>query len=189
MDKTELRFKGKSLMQGFSLKDKQKIEASMYYHLFESDLWKAAGSVGVTLSQSHEWSTEPIIEEGWSAGKTIAVPKCLPKNKEMQFYQLDHFEQLERVYFGLREPKPETSQPVEKNQLDLLLVPGLLFDEKGYRIGYGGGYFDRFIEGYNGKTLMIASNHQKINELPFEEFDQRVEYILTETGITSTYHF
>ncbi|WP_309545138.1 5-formyltetrahydrofolate cyclo-ligase, partial [Halobacillus trueperi] len=72
--------------------------------------------------------------------------------------------------------------------IDLLLVPGLLFNEKGYRIGYGGGYFDRFIEGFPGKTLMIASDRQEYSPLPFEEFDQRVEYVLTESGVRSTYH-
>jgi 5-formyltetrahydrofolate cyclo-ligase len=187
MDKAELRFKGKQILGAINLKERQSIEAKMHHHLFESDLWKKAKVVGVTLSQSHEWSTEPIIEEGWREGKKMVVPKCSPKEKQMEFYQLDHYDQLERVYFGLREPKPEVDSKMEKGDIELLLVPGLLFDAKGYRVGYGGGYYDRFIEGYRGKTMMVASTKQKINQLPFEEYDQRVEYILTEAGIQSTY--
>lgn len=189
MDKTELRFKGKQILSTISVKERQEMEAKMHHHLFESDVWKKAKVVGVTLSQSHEWSTEPIIEEGWREGKKMVVPKCSPKEKEMEFYQLDDYGQLERVYFGLREPKPNETSKIEKNDIELLLVPGLLFDGKGYRIGYGGGYYDRFIEGYRGKTMMVASTKQKIDQLPMEEYDQRVEYILTEAGIHFTYQF
>lgn len=187
MDKAELRFKGKRILQHISMRERQKIEAFMHQHLFESELWKKAKVVGVTLSQAHEWSTERIIEEGWQDSKMMAVPKCSPDNKQMQFYLLEDYNQLERVYFGLREPNPEVSPAVNKNEIDLLLVPGLLFDEKGYRIGYGGGYYDRFIEGFQGKTLMIASESQKFSSLPMEEYDQRVEYVLTENGLCSTY--
>ncbi|MYL47957.1 5-formyltetrahydrofolate cyclo-ligase [Halobacillus litoralis] len=187
MEKNELRFKGKKILQEISVKERLQIEAKMHESLFESAIWKNASVVGITLSQTHEWSTEPIIEEGWRAGKKMVVPKCIPENRQMKFYHLEKYDQLERVYFGLREPKPEESALVKKNDIDLLVVPGLLFDEKGYRIGYGGGYFDRFIEGYRGKTLMIASVRQKYSPLPYEEFDQRVEYVLTENGIRSTY--
>ncbi|MYL71924.1 5-formyltetrahydrofolate cyclo-ligase [Halobacillus litoralis] len=188
MEKNELRFKGRKILQEISVKDRLHLEAKMHETLFKSELWKNAEVVGVTLSQTHEWSTEPIIEEGWRTGKKMVVPKCIPQNREMDFYHLEKYDQLERVYFGLREPKPESSALVEKNEMDLLLVPGLLFDEKGYRIGYGGGYFDRFIEGFRGKTVMIASDRQKYSPLPFEEFDQRVEYVLTESGVRFTYH-
>ncbi|CDQ18001.1 5-formyltetrahydrofolate cyclo-ligase [Halobacillus karajensis] len=187
MDKVELRFKGKNILQNISAQDREKMEAKMLDHLFESDLWRKARVVGITLSQSHEWSTETIIQEGWNEGKKMAVPKCFPENKQMRFYHFFDYDQLERVYFGLREPKPDQSSLVEKNTIDLLLVPGLLYDDRGYRIGYGGGYYDRFIEGFQGRTLMIASDQQKCSSIPYEEFDQRVEYILTETGVHPTY--
>ncbi|MBX0358721.1 5-formyltetrahydrofolate cyclo-ligase [Halobacillus sp. Nhm2S1] len=188
MEKNELRFKGKKILQDISVKEKSHIEGKIHERLFNSEIWKLADVVGVTLSQTHEWSTEPIIEEGWRCGKKMVVPKCIPETREMKFYHLEKYDQLERVYFGLREPKPEQSAVVSKNDIDLLLVPGLLFDEKGYRIGYGGGYFDRFIEGFRGKTLMIASERQKYSPLPLEEYDQRVEYVLTEKGVRSTYN-
>lgn len=188
MEKNELRFKGKKILQDISVKERLFIEARMQEELFNSKIWKDADVVGVTLSHTHEWSTEPIIEEGWRTGKKVVVPKCIPESRQMEFYHLEKYDQLERVYFGLREPKPEDSALVKKNDIDLLLVPGLLFNEKGYRIGYGGGYFDRFIEGFPGKTLMIASDRQEYSPLPFEEFDQRVEYVLTESGVRSTYH-
>ncbi|MGR9049364.1 5-formyltetrahydrofolate cyclo-ligase [Halobacillus faecis] len=189
MEKNELRFKGKKILQDISVKERLQIEAKMQENLFNSEIWKSAHVVGVTLSQTHEWSTEPIIEEGWRTDKKVVVPKCIPESRKMEFYHLEKYDQLERVYFGLREPKPESSALVKKGDIDLLLVPGLLFDDKGYRIGYGGGYFDRFIEGFRGKTLMIASERQRYSPLPFEEYDQRVEYVLTESGIQPTYHF
>ncbi|ELK46214.1 5-formyltetrahydrofolate cyclo-ligase [Halobacillus sp. ACCC02827] len=186
MDKTELRFRGKRLLKGIGAGDREKLEASMQENLFRSSLWKTADVIGVTLSQAHEWSTKGIIEEGWRDDKTIVIPKCFPDTKQMAFYRLEDYDQLEKVYFGLLEPDPERAEMVDKMQIDLLLVPGLLYDAEGYRIGYGGGYYDRFLEDFRGTTMMMAAEMQQQERLPIESYDQPVHYILTESGIRST---
>ncbi|MGI8316138.1 5-formyltetrahydrofolate cyclo-ligase [Halobacillus mangrovi] len=186
MDKSELRKRGKIVLKNMTPAEKQEKEAFMYKHLFHSDLWKKAQTIGVTVSQTYEWSTFPIIEQGWAEQKIVSVPKCDPETKELNFHQLSKYSELESVYFGLKEPDPAKTKHLPKQHIDLLIVPGLLFNTEGYRIGYGGGYYDRFLTDYPGVTVMIASEEQRHEQLPVEEFDRKVSYIVTEQGIEST---
>src|SRR5690625_7737713 len=71
----------------------------------------------------------------------------------MVFYQIENFNQLEVVYYNLLEPKPQETKPVEKNSIDLIVVPGVVFDKVGYRIGFGGGYYDRFLADYKNEPV------------------------------------
>ncbi|MGP4067726.1 5-formyltetrahydrofolate cyclo-ligase [Halobacillus sp. B29] len=186
MNKKEWRRIGKQTLNNLSRDNKDSIQTALYQHLFKSDLWKNAKMIGMTISQEHEWSTYPIIDQGWREHKQVVVPKCIPKTREMDFYKLEDYGQLETVYFGLKEPDPAAAEKVKKEEIHLLLVPGLLFDNCGYRIGYGGGYYDRFLEEFDGETIMIASEVQKVSSLPIENFDQRVDHILTERGLFKT---
>ncbi len=151
--------------------------------LIDSSLWAKAGVVGITVSQGFEWNTRPIIEKGWEQGKTVCVPKCFPKDKSMEFYRLDNFDQLETVYYNLLEPKPEATEKVDKNTMDLLIVPGVLFDKKGYRIGFGGGYYDRFLRDFENETISLAARMQLVKEVPTEEFDLPVRCVISEDGV------
>ncbi|WP_052158947.1 5-formyltetrahydrofolate cyclo-ligase [Halobacillus sp. BBL2006] len=186
MNKSDLRKLGKETLRKVSPVLKKEKEIQMYEHLFHTKLWENAQSVGTTISQDHEWSTFPIIERGWADKKIVAVPKCEPDAKQLDFYQLTDYHQLETVYFGLQEPDPTKTAHLAKEKIDLLIVPGLLFNDEGYRIGYGGGYYDRFLQNYQGQTVMIASEEQRHQQLPVEAFDKKVSYIITENGIKST---
>ncbi|WP_198162753.1 5-formyltetrahydrofolate cyclo-ligase [Halobacillus mangrovi] len=186
MNKSDLRKQGKIMLKSLTSAEKHEKEAYMYEHLFHSELWKKAQTIGVTVSQAHEWSTFPIIEQGWQEQKIVSVPKCDPDHKELNFYQLSDYSELETVYFGLKEPDPAKTKYLPKQHIDLLIVPGLLFNSKGYRIGYGGGYYDRFLTGFPGATIMIASEEQRHEQLPIEEFDRKVANIITEQGMVST---
>ncbi|MCA0970080.1 5-formyltetrahydrofolate cyclo-ligase [Halobacillus litoralis] len=186
MKKQELRRSSQHLLKSGSRETRDEIECLQQRHLFESKLWQQARIIGTTMSQGFEWDTKNIIHRGWDEGKYMALPKCSPKDKRMQFYQIDHFDQLETVYFGLREPDPSKTTYVRQEEIDLLLVPGLLFNSRGYRLGFGGGFYDRFLSTYDGVTMMIASEAQRNEEIPVEAFDLPVQYILTEKGIQRT---
>ncbi|MBM7552281.1 5-formyltetrahydrofolate cyclo-ligase [Thalassobacillus pellis] len=182
MQKDQLRARGKKILASFSNDEKKKLEHSLKEHLTSSKLWNEAETIGMTISQEHEWSTYPLIETGWAQGKTIVVPKCDPAPKELHFHQLTDFSELEIVYFGLKEPNPEKTAFVRKENIDLLLVPGLLFDLKGYRIGYGGGFYDRYLSDYKGETVALASEEQVVKELPYENFDIPIQHLITDKG-------
>ncbi|WP_404453017.1 5-formyltetrahydrofolate cyclo-ligase [Virgibacillus necropolis] len=183
MDKPQLRNKAITYLKSLSDNEKQSIEEKITYQLIHSDIWKKASSIGITISQGFEWNTKAIIDAAWKEHKQVSVPKCNPVNKELIFYQLDSYDQLEVVYYNLKEPNPDISQATDKDRIDLLIVPGLLFDSNGYRVGFGGGYYDRFLTDFPNSTISLVSNNQIVQELPKEKFDLPVKYIVTENGI------
>lgn len=169
----------KQKLMGLSSEEKIKIELELYQNLFSSTYWMQAEVIGVTISQGNEWETRPIIEAGKKQGKKIVVPKCFPNESKLLFYHLESFEQLEKVYFGLLEPNPAVSIQIESNKIDLIIVPGLLFDHFNYRIGHGGGYYDRFLAEYTGNTIALAWKEQIIKSICPESFDVPVNRIIT----------
>jgi len=164
-------------------KERSQIESTFYERLFSTDLWKKAESIGVTVSKGTEWETRPIIEEAWKEEKKVSVPKSIHKTRELHFYQLEDYNQLEVGYYDLEEPVPEKTNRTEIADIDLLIVPGVAFNKEGYRIGFGGGYYDRFLKDFSNETVSLAHTNQLREDLPIEEYDLPVDKIITEQGI------
>ncbi|GGF07917.1 5-formyltetrahydrofolate cyclo-ligase [Halobacillus andaensis] len=186
MKKQLLREQGKLTLKSFSRKEKKEIEQQLYNQLFQSSFYKEAKTIGVTVSLKSEWNTNPIIEKAWEDNKNVVVPKCAPQTKSMTFYELTDYSQLETVYYGLKEPSPSQTSAVEKEAINLILVPGLLFDRRGFRIGYGGGFYDRYLKDFQGHTVSLLSHRQLIEEIPYESFDQPVHQLILENEVVRT---
>ncbi len=154
--------------------------------LFELIEWKQAKVIGITIAIPPEIPTLHMIEQAWREGKEVVVPKCNPENKTMQFKKITTFEQLESVYSGLLEPVESTLE-INADEIDLLIVPGLAFTKEGYRLGFGGGYYDRFLSKYNGPTIALAYECQLIDELPIELHDIPVQLVVTNHKVFRTY--
>lgn len=162
---------------------RKSIQSKQQHLLFHSHLWKNSLTIGITVSKGFEWDTKQIIQQGWKENKVIAVPKCNPIDKTMTYRQITSFEQLEVVYAGIEEPIMEHTSPLENELLGLCIVPGIVFDKNGYRIGFGGGYYDRILPSIQAPTLSICSEVQIISSIPKESHDLSVDYLLTETRI------
>ncbi|MFD1363053.1 5-formyltetrahydrofolate cyclo-ligase [Lentibacillus salinarum] len=182
LEKKELRKHIIQRLQTIPDADRASIEEALTGHLVSSAVWQQADVIGITVSHGLEWNTEPIIQTAWKEGKTVCVPKCHPENRQMDFYIIHDYDQLETVYYKLREPIPEKTEKVAKQAIDLLVVPGLLFDREGYRVGFGGGYYDRFLTDFVHDKLALAANCQVVEKLPAEPFDIPVDAIITENG-------
>ncbi|QDP99254.1 5-formyltetrahydrofolate cyclo-ligase [Lysinibacillus fusiformis] len=142
-----------------------------------------AKTIGMTISNKPEVDTIHLIEALWQLGKKVAVPKCHPKTREMSFYIIESFAQLETVYMHLREPIPELTEFVDANEMDVILVPGVVFDIHGYRVGYGGGYYDRYLVNYTkGKLMSLVFDEQLRENVPKETHDCPVDIIVTPTN-------
>ena len=130
----------------------------------------------------HEVETRDLILKAMADGKRVAVPKVC--GQEMNFYYISSLEHdLEEGYFGIREPK--TGHPAQETDA-LLLMPGVAFDEARHRVGYGGGFYDRFLEANPGLiTAALAFEFQIRKEVPFEDFDIRPAKIVTEKRVLS----
>ncbi len=178
------RERGKEILRSLPMEEKDRISKGISNHILRTSWWQDANTIGITMSTPLELNTKYLIEQAWKEGKTVAVPKCYPtEDHKMIFYEMKEYDQLEMVYAKIREPKPEVSQQVSKRNIDLLFVPGLLFDVNGYRIGFGGGYYDRYLVDYTNETIAIAVSNQIVPDIPHEEFDLPVHHIITEKGV------
>lgn len=166
--------------------ERRKIEKAMRTHLFESDLWKQAQTVGLTLSMGNEWDTRELIEQAWAEGKRVGVPKSIHESRELHFYEITSFDQVAKGYFNLEEPLVSETKRIQKESFSLLLVPGLIFTESGYRIGFGGGFYDRFLAEFNQPTVSLVHTNQLVESFPIEAHDVPVDYLVTEEACFKT---
>lgn len=155
--------------------------------LYQQPEWIDATTVGITISNPPEVDTYQIIKKAWELGKRVVVPKCDPKTKQLHFRQLDRFSQLETVFFGLYEPITALTSELKTNEIDLLIVPGLAFTKEGYRLGFGGGYYDRLLMDYQGMVLSLAFDIQIVPNLPIEGHDLPVAKIITDLEVVEVY--
>lgn len=139
--------------------------------------------IGITLSRFPEVDTRLIIEAAWERGKKIVVPKCIAKTRTMDFRLITSFEDLETVYMDLLEPIVAKTTSIRKEDISLQIVPGVVFSDQGYRIGFGGGYYDRYMKYFQGEVLSLAFEIQTAKSVPVESHDIPVEKIITEKGI------
>ncbi|MDN2452600.1 5-formyltetrahydrofolate cyclo-ligase [Lactobacillus sp. UCMA15818] len=159
--------------------DKELDELLLYRKLFNSSEWSKADTVGVTLSLPSEIDTKPIILQAWMESKQVCIPLTLAQRK-MSFKLLTPTMKVARNKFGILEPE-SSGITLEKSRIDLIIVPGLAFSSKGERLGFGGGYFDRFLADYGGTTVSLAEKARFFEESvwPVEETDVLIEKILT----------
>ena len=128
---------------------------------------------------NHEVVTEYLIKEAWKAGKEVAVPKVV--EKDMVFYKLTDFARLEPGYFGI--PEPVSGEIVNWSKA-LMIMPGVAFDRANHRVGYGGGFYDRYLEKHPQlERVAIAFSFQMLPEVPTEPTDICPQIIVTEEEI------
>ncbi len=160
-------------------KDKTKAEAVLLLEkLRESDEWKQAESVATTVSNLFEVPTKPIIEAAISDGKTVYLPKTMP-HRQMSFLPFSSYDDLVVSKFGI--PEPVYDEKLENQQPDLVLVPGLAFaSDSHFRVGFGGGYYDRFLNKYQGDTLALVPSAMHFDTAVWdaEEFDIAISKLI-----------
>ncbi|MCP8616864.1 5-formyltetrahydrofolate cyclo-ligase [Salirhabdus salicampi] len=183
-DKKELRNEGKHLLKAFSEKERQMYANIIAGHLFKTTYWQNAHRIGITVARTTELPTKPIIHKAWELEKEVSIPKCYPdQDHKMLFYHYTPQSKLQNTYLDLFEPNDKVERLIPKESIDLIIVPGLLFDYDGYRIGYGGGYYDRYLQKFTGETIALATNKQIQRSLPHDQFDIPVHHVITETGL------
>lgn len=157
--------------------EKEAREQKLYQKLYESSKWQKARTIGLTMANDFEISTQPLIESAQRTGKSIVVPKTLPK-RQMAFYQVDQETLFEKSSFGVFEPISDRCY--SPDEIDLLIVPGIIFHQSGYRIGFGGGYYDRYLQKYPNATCSLVFHELINNEWLPESFDQKIQQLFTD---------
>lgn len=151
----------------------------------EEEAYAAARTIALFYPFGSEVDTRPLIHAAWAADKIVLLPVCMPERR-LLFCNYAPHTPLKPQAFGLMEIPVEARVPVDAQAIDLVIVPGLLFDAWGGRIGYGGGYYDRFLATLPPSTAQIAIAFelqvQKTEPLPQAAHDRPMALILTESG-------
>ena len=176
--KSELRKQVLHEMKAISQEQKQFIDQALTEQLLQHPFYQEAKVIATYLSFPHEFQTQELIEQALKDGKKVLIPKTYPKGR-MDFVVYDP-QQLVKTSFGLLEPQGDL-EVVDASQIDLIHVPGLAFTTEGYRIGYGGGYYDRYLEYFSGHTLSTIYPCQIQDFIP-ENDDIPVEEVLIDEG-------
>lgn len=132
------------------------------------------------VSTDIEVSTERIIQTALDDGKRVACPRCIDGTREMEFYYIESLDELQPRTFGVREPEDDPARLYNGTGYPICIVPGLSFDRWGYRLGYGKGYYDRFLSQYDGWTVGLCYSACVQYKLPHGRFDRPVDRLITE---------
>ena len=162
---------------------------AMQQKLLKTEVWARARRVGLYVSTQHEASTALLLQKAWQEKLAVFLPRCTARQGVMDFVACTGMDDLCPAKFNLLEPKPTLpAAPLYSAALlpDLIIVPALAFDRKGYRLGYGGGYYDRYISQMPSPPPLLvglAYAIQLVPTLPVAAWDRPMHGICTEESI------
>jgi 5-formyltetrahydrofolate cyclo-ligase len=151
--------------------------------LLALDSYGSANCVMAYASFGSEFETGDFFADALARGKTLVLPGVERDSRALQLYQVrDPSRQLVAGVWGIRQPRADLCPTIHASQLDFVLVPGVAFTRRCERLGYGGGYYDRFIRSFARRPLLVAATFslQILPELPVSESDQRIDCVITE---------
>ena len=175
MNKKELRAMIRERKRAMTPEEIESRSAKLTELFLRSEAYKSAKTVYGYLPYNQEVRTVPMLEQALKDGKRVAVPKCY--GDEMKFLYMDDLSKVEKGYAGI--PEPIADEPIADDRTALVLMPGMAFDPQGHRIGYGGGFYDKFLAQEPGHpTLALCYEFQVFPHLETEEFDIPVDCVL-----------
>ena len=177
--KKELRQTVLNQMKKLSGKEKEQADSWLTQRLLSSAAYQNAQVIATYLSMPHEVSTAAFIKQAQLDGKRVLVPKTYGQGR-MIFVDFDG-NRLQKSSFGLMEPTSE--EAVDKTEIDLIHVPGVVFNAQGFRIGYGGGYYDRYLADYTGASISTIYAVQQAEFTPSQHDIAVKELIIYETNL------
>ena len=160
--------------------------ADILQRLFELEPMRSASWVHFYVSYGSEVETTGMIANAIRSGKQVTVPKMDPIVNRLVLSELkDPVRELAPNDQGIPEPLPEAFRPVEPDRMDIMIVPGVGFDERGHRLGQGAGYYDRLLAAVSGKITIVglAFDPQIVPDSPVGEHDVGVNWVITEKRV------
>ena len=175
MNKQELRSAIRARKRAMTMEEIETRSDALCQKFLESDAYRRASTLYGYLPYNQEVRTVPMLEQALRDGKKVAVPKVF--GDKMKFIWLTDLTQVEKGYAGI--PEPVADGPVADDKTALVLMPGLAFDPEGHRIGYGGGFYDKFLAGEPGHpTIALCYPFQVFPHLETEAHDLPVDIVI-----------
>ena len=187
MNKNNMRNKFMNKREDLS-DSKVKFKSNMIVNNFlETDFYNNSDKIFVYVSYKNEVQTHLLIKKMLEENKDVYVPDPDPETKEMEAVLIEQFNDLTKGAYGILEPS-NSDFKIDPSLLDIIIVPGLVFSLKGFRIGYGGGFYDRFLARAQGNKLdpiKISFVYEEflIDKIPINKYDLPVDFLMTEGKI------
>ncbi len=164
---------------------RQEAENKIYEKIFSLPEFQEAETIMIYYSTEDEFNTMPIIERAWKDGKQVGSPRVFPK-RVIEAMELTPATEFEESKFGIKEPVKETPI-IAPEDIDLIIMPCVSSNRDGERVGYGGGYYDRFLERAEN-ALLVLPYYSKLEtqDIPMEEHDKKIDIVIFEDGIYDT---
>lgn len=177
-------FRNKAKLERKNIQDRYLLSSQIANIFLNSNLYKNSKTVLCYSAINDEVDTSLIISNALQDGKTLALPYCVDNNGKMNFYIVENFDKQTVIgSYGIIEPIIKLCKRLEIFDNSVIIVPALCFDKRGYRLGYGKGYYDRFLEKHSLISVGLCYNSLVKNEIPIDKYDKPVNFILTESQI------
>lgn len=183
-DKSSIRKNVLALRDFLNPEDKREKDDSIFEKVISSPEYKRSKGVLLFASFRSEINTDKIILHSLEIGKVTVLPVVDREEKRLRLYRIEGMEDLKPGYIGIPEPRSRTGE-MSLRDMDFILVPGLAFDIKCARIGYGGGYYDKLLGSISDRPFLLAPAYEEqiVDDIPVEEHDIRMDMVLTEKRI------
>lgn len=181
LQKKELRRAYKSRRKNISGAEKESFDADICRNIINSDAFKAADVILTYYPIGSEINITPIAECALYLGKAVAYPICDTETCTLTFRYVDSLSELVIGSYSIHEPQ-NSAKLFTGAESPLCIVPALSVDKQGFRLGYGGGYYDRFLSNFKGHSVVAVYHSFIADELPRNKYDVPVEFIATERG-------
>lgn len=180
--KTQIRNEYKEKRKLLDGNQRQQMSEAICNRFISLNSYRYADTILLYSPLKYEIDTRIIAEDALKKGKKIAYPRCIEHNK-MVYHYVTSLDQLKSGMYGIFEPT--TDMPVYKNENDhpICVLPAIVYDKRGYRLGYGKGYYDRFLSSFKGIKAGFVYSDFIVDEIPNGRFDLRSDIVITEKGV------
>ncbi|NLP47624.1 MAG: 5-formyltetrahydrofolate cyclo-ligase [Clostridiales bacterium] len=183
VQKNLLREKSKAYRENLNPDEKERLDRKISNRFLNLWHYREADLILIFVSTEVEVDTYLIMADALQKGKRVAVPRCVEGTRNIEYYLIDSPDDLEPGTFGVPEPNPQKNLKLTEFDGAVCVVPALVYDKSGFRIGFGKGYFDRFLSSVQLKTIGLIYDACLLDSVPRGKYDKRIDMIVTESKI------
>jgi 5-formyltetrahydrofolate cyclo-ligase len=182
LSKKELRSFVDGKREKLSSAEKYNMDNSIFEKVIDHKSYISANVLFIYVSYKNEVNTHNIIKHALENNKILCVPKIISLREGMKAIRIGSFGELKEGKYGILEPQLDEEKIISPEDIDLLLMPGVAFDFNGGRVGYGGGFYDRFLKQVreDSKKIALAYSFQIFDKVPMDESDMRIDEVITD---------
>lgn len=181
--KNKLRKQAFDFRRSLAADEKEALDRKIQNRLMNLWCFREEQTLLLHVAKPLEVETRGIITDAFELKKTVAVPRCVEGTRNMDFYIITSLDDLEPGAFGVMEPIRDRCEKLEDLSRGLCIMPALMFDADGHRLGYGKGYYDRFLSRFGGSCVGLCYSECIVDSLPQGKYDKQTDIVVTQRNV------